>query len=375
MRDPLPASFRSPPRTCRGDGDEYGDTREPGDLFFDRMKASRFCLAGASIASVVGILAACVGEDPALTQSPGDGGPAADATAAVDGDGTKEPDAGGAGQVDAAGPRCQKDGDFGTPEILPGLSSPGRDYHTSSLRRGLDALYFSSDRHSPSTVGDVSRLDLYSTLPLPDGGFAPFQQLTSISSSSTDDVSPTESSDGHTLYFGTGDPERRIKRAVRQGLDQGYGVTDATWPALLRPDSTRETDPYLVGSHLYFAALAGADAAATSGLFVVTVGASGPIGEAARVPGLFAGDLRFPVVNAAETELYFARSVGDGQVPYRATRGSSGIAFKEPSRMYVTPLEQILTPTGLSADECELYLAGRDASERFVVYVARRPAP
>lgn len=93
------------------------------------------------------------------------------------------------------------------------------------------------------------------------------------------------------------------------------------------------------------------------------------------VAGPFTGELRYPVVDASETELFFVE-FGAGNVPlvYAASRATPADVFTNPVRQDQLTLANTsnLTVTGLSADGCELYLAARRGDTFFEVYRARR---
>jgi hypothetical protein len=322
----------------------------------------RLCVVVAA-ALEVGGLAACIGDDP--NASP----PAPVPEGGTDGRTDAAPDV---RQDTATPPRCRVEDRWGPPVLVDSLSAPA--YHAFTARPAGDFLYFSSDRHDASPGVGFANVDLFRARVLGDA-FTDITRLAALAGPE-EDVGPTESGDGLTLYFAAGAiGSRRIKRTTRQRVTDEYPSASALSPDTIVPGASYESDPYLVGSRLYFSVFSNVDGGADGALYVVDVGAGGPVGSGSRVPGPLTGNLRQPVVNADETEIYFTQESGPLQRPFVARRTSTSIPFTAPIELIDLEIKDTVATSGLSADGCELYLAARNVGERFAIYRSRRPGP
>lgn len=275
--------------------------------------------------------------------------------------------------LDGATPRCTLTMPFGKPVLVPTLNKPA--HHSLSARQAGDFLYFSSDRHAAGL--DFNQSDIYRARFQGDD-FTDIQRLAGVSTADVEDVGPTETADGLTLFLAVGKIDsRKIKRSARADRAQPYAAPSPVGPAgIIVPGAAQESDPYLVGNRLYFTSRG--DGGADSSVYQVGISADGPDGPAFLAAGPFAGVLRYPVVNKAETELYFVEYVFDAPTLYLARRGSVEQPFANPGSQPTLdiPGSTNVNVTGLSADDCDLYLAARlGQTEPFNIYRARRGSP
>lgn len=353
-------------------------------------------LGGASLLLVAAAVEACVGEDPPFAPAalPDGGGNASSSSGATTSSSSSSSSAssGAASSSSSGGPTdagpdgstpdaaCDPSKGFGTPEPIA-LDSDV--YSVTSLRFSRGGFYFSGDFSAPADSGDVlGALDLYA-VDFANKAFGTPRKLTALSASGVEDVSPTESSDGRLLFFASGDvSNRRLRRAIRStfevavGLD--YATSTALTPPLVKPGSTRETDPYLVGSRLYFAADDVDGGSNLLALFSVSIDADGVAGndltKALPDISVSSAETRSPVVGANETELFYSSvsAVGGVESLFHAKPADAPHTFKDPSFIFKTPPAIHVAVTELSRDACDLYISTRDPGGRFKILVAHR---
>lgn len=364
--------------------------------YVDVMEAVRrrraMLLGFASFLLAAAAVEACVGEDPPFAPAaPPDGGSNASSSSGAT-TSSSSSSSGAASSSSSGGPTdagpdgltpdaaCDPSKRFGTPEPIA-LDSD--ESSVTSLRFSRGGFYFSGDLAAPADSGDVlGALDLYA-VDFANKAFGTPRKLTALSASGVEDVSPTESSDGQLLFFASGDvSNRRLRRAVRSavevtlGLD--YSTSTALTPPLVKPGSTRETDPYLVGSRLYFAADDGASGSNLLALFSVSIDAGGLAGndltKALPDIGVGSAETRSPVVGANETELFYSSfsTVGGVESLLHAMPADAPHTFKDPSIVFKTPPATHVAATELSRDACDLYISTRDPGGRFKILVAHR---
>lgn len=349
-------------------------------------------LGGGSLL-LVAAAEACVGEDPPFqpTSQQTDGGGDGNASSSSGASGSSSSSSSGTGSSsssggpfdagpDTDGGPCERTKGFGAPEPLVQLNSAKGAYSVTSLRFARKGFYFSSDPDSGSAPGDTSTgLDIYA-VEVANGTFGTPHKLEVLSTSAVEDVSPTESDDGTTIFYSSGAYyDRRLKRGQRNSVEAALGIDYNTPPTTLpkvRAASSRETDPYLAGTRLYFAAADGDASTDLLGIYSVSINAEGLPGNDVVKALASAGENRFPVVAADESELFYSHAelVGTSiaQVLYRATPASAPHTFESQSKVFVTPPGLYVSATELSRDACDLYLSIRDEGGRFRVFVAHR---
>ena len=196
-------------------------------------------------------------------------------------------------------------------------------------------------------------------------------------STSGGDAAPTESPEGLVLFFdgapGAGGPNR-LHRVTRATTGTPYGMANAIPAFSGGVTSYEDRFPYLVGTTLYFASRA-ASATDRRTLFSAPTNASGISGMPTPVPGIdLTKDNNAPVVSLDEKTIYFARSGAETHV-FVATRGASNTDFGPATKLPNINVKDVVVPTALSADGCELYFHTVATGERQMPYVARRPKP
>ncbi|MDB4946963.1 MAG: hypothetical protein JWP97_6497 [Labilithrix sp.] len=269
------------------------------------------------------------------------------------------------GAVDASTPPpCSPGGAFGAPQLVPSLNAA--PYHTLSARPAGDFLYFVSNRHLLD-VTEFSNVDVYRAR-FAGEAFADIQRLVTVSAPDKEDVAPTETVDGLTLYLGVGDiTVRRIVRSTRASRLVDYPMPSVIGSGVLVNGADAESDPYIVGNTLYFMSASGT----TSAIYALDLSFSKP---PLRVAGATGKTLRFPVVDAEQNELFYVEYPTTGPpVLYSAHRSTVSGTFVDPKVVVGAqfPGSNNVNVTALSADGCDLYLAARfDAG--FNVYRARR---
>lgn len=337
----------------------------------ERMtKVRGVVLSSVSLVSGLCLVAACTGDDPAATPVVVDPDSGVDGSSAESGGGEAGGDAGTDG-----GPACNPEAPFGAPELVPDVNNP--TWHSAHGRITPAGLYLSSDRHAGNNgPTDLSKTDLYFA-PTTATGFGPFDRLIEASTPGSD-ASPTESADRKTLYFDApADPDagaatnRRIRRTTRQNVGDRYTGSTSFAPIA---GSLSDQNPYLVGTTLYFASqLPGDGGLDYTNLYRVAVNDTGLAGTPERVPGIeTAADLVAPVVAPDEKSIYFLKRGGTIRIQV-ATRTTTSIPFGAATDVTNLQVKEIVTPTGMSPDGCELYLHARASDERFSLYRARRP--
>lgn len=280
---------------------------------------------------------------------------------------------GGLDELDGgeAGPdrRCDPNAPFGGPELVPTLNAA--PHHSTSARPAGDFLYFVSDRHV-GVQPNFDDVDLYQARFQGDG-FTDIRHLTALSTPNVQDVAPTETPDGLTLFFAVGDAaSRRIWKATRTAHDQDYSSPQLAGGGTVVTGARAESDPYVVGSRLYFTSTPMSRQTTAFAVYSVDVALT----ETAKLvaeTGSGGASRRYPVVNAAETELYYIEEVGGAPTLFRARRDVPSGLFGQPAAQpsLNVPGNDNFTVSGLSADGCDLYLSARfDAG--FNIYRARR---
>ena len=264
--------------------------------------------------------------------------------------------------------RCNPTDEFAAPKLVRGLDDGGGV--VSYVRFSPDELtaYF-------SILDARGNGDIYtSRRPSVTATFGPFVALSALESA-VDDLSPTVTADGSTLYMDSN------RSGAYQVLTASWLPADGAFSAPVPIpilDVSSEGGAYVLpdGSALYFQSAR--DTGTESSLF-----------RAARTENGFETPMplsvntsnaeRNAVISPDEKVLYFATnwrnpSLGDGVTDiWMATRASAADNFGEPVFLDAlnTPSQEL--PSWVSPDGCRLYFTRLDSDLRPWVYVAERP--
>lgn len=271
----------------------------------------------------------------------------------------------------APDPRCTADVPFGAPELVPSLNQ--QPFHSLSARPAGPFLYFTSDREGPSNGAPFANADVWRASFMGDT-FTEVRRMANLSTVGVEDVAPTESADAKTLFLASGTlSTRKIKVAERGSTLVDYPPPKGVAGETIVAAAVFETDPYVVGNHLYFVSQAGTPGALS--LIYETDLPTLPTPRVAIVPAA-ATKLRYPVVNATETELYYySFDEIDSKVwrAYVARRSSPSGPFSDPKeipQLQFAGAENV-NLSALSPNGCDIYVAARFAAG-FDIYRARR---
>lgn len=274
----------------------------------------------------------------------------------------------------APDPRCTADVPFRAPELVKSLNK--QPFHSLSARPAGPFLYFISDREGLATAEPFANADVWRASFTGDT-FADLRRMANLSTLGTEDVAPTETADAKTLFLATGTlgstPNRRIKVAERDSPLVDYPPPKAIAGTTIVALAAAETDPYVVGNRLYFVSLASTPGAVS--LIYETDLPALQQPKIAIVP-VKGTKLRYPVVNAAETELYYySFDELDSKVwkAFVARRSSPSGPFGDPKELPELQFAgaENVNLSALSPNGCDIYVAARfDAG--FDIYRARR---
>lgn len=310
---------------------------------------------------VIAIAAGC-----GSSNTGGAGRPSPDAPPPPPIDGGVPPDA-------APAARCDPTKPFGTPALVPSVSSNKRD-QGAILIDDLTML-LGSDRATPTMIYKATRAT-------PTGPFQTPAALTALNGNARNPSpasSPTLTDDGLTLYYtlvntqGTGDIMVSQRATTADDFPTGTPVVGVNTAA-------DEEDPYITpdGAALYFGSSTGG---VQLDMYVALRKADGTFGTPRPLTAFnTAQPDSHPHLTHDGLTLYWSSTRTDGGAQggtdiWMATRPSITGAFASPTRVPELSSATNESLSWISADNCEAYLqsdrpGGLGAQD---IYVARRP--
>jgi WD40 repeat protein len=270
-----------------------------------------------------------------------------DAGAAPDGGGDVTPDA----PLDAAPPRCDPTKPFGTPTLVPKVSSDKRDQ--GAILVDALTMYLGSDRGSATGLYMATRASPTSDFEVPT-------PLTAINTTGSA-TGPTVTDDGLTMYYALGPPlsgdifvTTRASRAV--AFPAGTVVSMVNYAG-------EDLDPYITpdGSTLYFDSAQGGT---MLHLYMAVRQANGSFGTPQALPsplntaGVVDGH---PVLTHDGLTLYWSSTRTDGNAQggtdiWTATRPSTAGAFGAPVRVPELSSAKGESVSWIAPDNCSVFL-------------------
>jgi Tol biopolymer transport system component len=344
------------------------------------MRRARSLVGIVSLSSGLGLVGACVGDDPAGptgAEAP-DGAAAADAPGVLVEGGRGGADGGGgasdgdaAAAADAA--RCDPGKPFGAPINVPNVNTGGYENYVT-LTADEQRMLFTSSRNGGFATFSTTWSSATSTfaVPRPEGTV----------DKGGDNRAPSLTGDGARLYL-------RSNRAGTLGFNDIW-TTTRTGPdgGFVEPVPARnvnedadDVDPSIQsnGARLYFASDRNGGGAANYQIFESVVGGDGTTGTPTPIVALGKA-IRWPVISADGLTLYYGSGAGHPRAKggvdiWASTRSDVGAAF--PAGEPVAELNDVGedTPGWVSPDRCVLYLVSDRANGAgsLDIWVARRP--
>lgn len=320
---------------------------------------------GAGLIAVAG--GACVGDDPAV-----DGGASAEASVVGE---AAAPDGAGDAADGGAGRRCDPSAPFGGLEVIDDLATP-ENQPEAWLSGDELTVYLARGRPEAG-------VDLYSATRLTlTARFGAPTPLATVNSDADDD-NPTMTGDGLHLFFHSARGEDGGTRATRLFVaSRQFTVQPFSPPVLVGGIpvlAVNQLDPFISsdGDRLYLGQDF-ADAATLDQDIYMAVRESGttfktPVAIAELNTTSFETQ---PILTADETVVYFTSNRDGGNFDiWRAHRADRTAKFSVPERVPVASSTLIDTPTWVSHDDCELWIARGEFPAKRDLLRLRRPAP
>jgi hypothetical protein len=281
---------------------------------------------------------------------------------------------------DAGTARCDLSAPFGTPvDIAPELQSP-LDQPAGWLTEDELVLYLTRD-----TADAGHERDLYmASRPTLSSPFDPPSPLANVNSDALDD-NPTTTGDGLHLYFHSAREDDggtaglfRLFVASRSVSNAGFGVPVVVGGPF-EPTNAR-VDPFISrdGARLYFVErLTDLDAGTThQDIFIAERDGGTNFNAPRALAELNTADYEVqPILTPDEKVIYFS-SNRDGRSfdIWRASRSDRTQAFGPPELVTSANSELIDTPTWVSKDDCQLWIArGATGPKRTLLRLQRPP--
>lgn len=330
--------------------------------------------AGPAASALLGALAGCTVPLPLLevdAAMPRDAGgvvdSSSDATSPIDAPAPMDAGAADATTPDAGPP------DAGTPRCLAGTAfrPPTLVADLSDMLFDDDGLTVSSDELEALVRSGAENTFFIHTRPSVGSSFGP--GAPSGVNLVNEDAAPFLDATGLELFFASTRDlggATAIYRSVRATRAGSFAAPVRVTLASPLPDAS---DPYLVGSTLYFSATGPSRG---RGIFSAPRTGDTAFGTPMLLTALDSGNEdRTPVVSEDGLEIFFARNgAGAGDDIVTATRAATSDSFGPPAPADALRSPNQEWPEALSRDGCRLYLVS-NRSGRWDVYVASRSTP
>lgn len=274
---------------------------------------------------------------------------------------------------DDGGAACDPNKPFGAPVLLADIDTSGLNESLRVYGGALSAA-FSSNR-------TANNFDIFLTArSTPTSSFVPASNAGNLNVSYADDVNPTLTEDGLTIYFASHRTGIfQIYQAKRASPSDAFGFP-ASVP-FISSGAANDFESFVSrdGGRLYFASDR-SPKVGNSDIYRADLGSNGFFGTPVQLSELSTKGTRSlsPALSADELTIYFGSDRTDPKAKgnidvWKATRASTNDPFGAPVIVPELASSGIDSPAYLSDDGCTLYISSDRPPNMLEVYSATKP--